>query len=65
MTQMMSLTKYEHKVLPKLRDQLNQSESVEDVKKFFIDTIQEFIGLATDGNVNADYDDVSLLPDQK
>ena len=65
MTQMMSLTKYEHQVLPKLRDQLNQAESVEDVKKFFIGTIQEFLGLATDGNVTADYEDVSLLPDQK
>jgi len=65
MTQMMSLTKYEHQVLPKLRDQLNQAESVEDVKKFFIGTIQEFLGLATDGNVSANYDDISLLPEQK
>ncbi len=65
MTQMMSLTKYEHQVLPKLRDQLNQAESVEDVKKFFISTIQEFLGLATDGNVTADYEDISLLPDQE
>lgn len=65
MTQMMSLTKYEHQVLPKLRDQLNQAESVEDVKKFFISTIQEFLGLATEGNLSADYNDISLLPDQK
>ena len=64
MTQMMSLTKYEHQVLPKLRDQLNQSESVEDVKKFFISTIQEFLELATEGNLSADYEDISLLPDQ-
>ena len=65
MTQMMSLTKYEHKVLPKLRDQLNQAESVEDVKKFFIGTIQEFLGIATNGNVSAAYEDISLLPDQE
>ena len=65
MTQMMSLTKYEHQVIPKLRDQLNQSESVEDVKKFFIGNIQEFLGLATEGKLSADYDDISLLPDQK
>ena len=65
MTQMMSLTKYEHQVLPKLRDQLNQSESVEDVKKFFISTIQEFLGLATEGNMSADYDDISLVPEKK
>lgn len=64
MTQMMSLTKYEHQVLPKLRDQLNQSESVEDVKKFFVSTIQEFLGLATEGNLSADYDDITLTPEQ-
>lgn len=65
MTQMMSLTKYEHQVQPKLRDQLNQSESVEDVKKFFVATIQEFFELATDGKLAIDYDDVSLLPDEE
>lgn len=65
MTQMMSFNKYEHQVLPKYRDQLNQAESVEDVKKFFIGTIQEFLGLATEGNLKAAYDDISLLPDKQ
>ena len=64
MTQMMSLTKYEHQVLPKLRDQLNQSESVEDVKKFFISTIQEFLELATEGNLSAGYEDIALIPEK-
>lgn len=65
MTKMMSFTKYEHQILPKLRDQLNQAESVEDVKKFFIGTIQELFSLATDGNVTAAYEDISLLPEQE
>lgn len=64
MTQMMSLTKYEHQVVPKLRDQLNQSESVEDVKKFFISTIQEFLELATEGSLSAGYEDIALIPEQ-
>ncbi len=64
MTDMMSFSKYEHQVLPKLRDQLNQAESVEDVKKFFVGVIQEFLNLATDGDVTADYEDISLLPEQ-
>jgi hypothetical protein len=64
MTEMMSLSKYEHQVLPKLRDQLNHAESVEDVKKFFVGIIQEFLGLATNGDVAADYEDISLLPEQ-
>lgn len=62
---MMSLTKYEHQVLPKLRDQLNQAESVEDVKKFFIGNIQELLALATDGDLTADYEDIVLFPDQQ
>jgi hypothetical protein len=65
MTQMMSFTKYEHQVLPKYRDQLNQAESVEDVKKFFIGTIQEFLGLATNGHLAVAYEDISLLPDEQ
>ena len=64
MTQMMSLTKYEHQVLPKFREQLNQAESVEDVKKFFVGTIQEFLELATEGGVAANYEDITLQPDK-
>jgi hypothetical protein len=64
MTQMTSLTKYEHQVLHKLRDQLNHSESVEDVKKFFVATVQDFLELATDGNIKAHYEDIALLPDK-
>ena len=63
MTQMMSFTKYENQLRPKYRDQLNQAESVEDVKKFFIGTIQEFLRLATEGDLTAAYQDISLLPD--
>lgn len=65
MTQMMSFTKYENQVLSKYRDKLNQAESVEDVKKFFVGTIQEFFELATEGSLTVDYDDVSLLPEQQ
>ena len=65
MTQMMSFIKYEHQILPKFREQLNQAESVEDVKKFFIGTIQQFLELATDGNISADYEDILLVPDSK
>ena len=65
MTQMMYLTKYEHQVLPKLREQLNQSESVEDVKKFFVSTVQEFFELATEGKIQMEYEDISLIPDSK
>ena len=64
MTQMMSMTKYEHQVLPKFRLQLNHAESIEDVKKFFIGTVQEFLQLATEGGLAASYEDILLLPDK-
>jgi hypothetical protein len=31
---------------------------------FFVGIIQEFLSLATDGDVTADYEDISLLPEQ-
>ena len=62
MSEMFSLTKYEHQVIPGLRDQLNRAESVEDVKKFFVATIQEFLQLATEGKLLANYEDISLQP---
>lgn len=65
MTQMLSLTKYEHQVLPRLRDLLNQSESVEDVKKFFIETVQEFFELATEGKLAIEYEDITLTPEKE
>lgn len=65
MTRMMSFTKYEHQILPKYRDQLNQAESVEDVKKFFIATIQDFLHLATEGKLTVDYAEISLQPEKQ
>jgi hypothetical protein len=60
MTQMASFTKLERQVLSK---QLDQAGFVEDVKKFFIQNIQAFLTLATEGKLSADYNDIALLPD--
>ena len=49
MSQMLSLTKYEHEVIPGLRDQLNHAESVEDVKKFFDYSMRELFDRVFDG----------------
>lgn len=63
MTHVISLTKYEHEVLPKFRAQLGHAESVEDVKKFFVAAVQELLSLATGGELVADYEDIKLQPD--
>lgn len=64
MTTNISLSKYEKQVLPKFRDKLNQSESEEDVKKFFVETIERFLSLAIDGPVKSQYGDIQLVPEK-
>lgn len=62
MTMTISLNKYEKQVLPKFRDQLNQAESEEDVKKFFVETVERLLSLATENSVQTQYNDIRLLP---
>lgn len=62
MTTSISLSKYEKQVLPKYRDQLNQAESEEDVKKFFVETVERLLALATEDAVDPQYDDIRLVP---
>lgn len=62
MTATISLNKYEKQVLPKFRDQLNQAESEEDVKKFFVETVERLLALATENSVDPQYNDIRLVP---
>lgn len=64
MTTMTSLSRFEKLVLPKFRDQLNQSESEEDVKKFFVETVERLLNLATNNAVDPQYNDIQLVPGQ-
>jgi len=62
MADTISLSKYEKQVLPKFRDQLNQAESEEDVKKFFVETVERLLALATKDGVDPQYNDIRLVP---
>lgn len=62
MTDTISLSKYEKQVLPKFRDQMNQAESEEDVKKFFVQTVERLLALATEDGVDPQYNDIRLMP---
>ena len=44
MSKRLSYTKYEQELLPDFRAKINRAESTEDVKKFFVRTIQELFG---------------------
>jgi hypothetical protein len=43
MTKQIFFSKYEQKVLPNFRQKINEAESTEDVKKFFIYTVKELL----------------------
>ena len=44
MARQLSFSKYEQELRPELRQNLNIAESTEDVKKFFVYTIQKLFG---------------------
>jgi hypothetical protein len=48
MTKQLSFTKQEHEIRPEFREMLDQAESVEDVKKFFFQTVRKLLSEITD-----------------
>jgi hypothetical protein len=44
MARQLSYSKYEQELRPELRQNMNIAESTEDVKKFFVYTIQKLFG---------------------
>ncbi|NLX19426.1 MAG: hypothetical protein GXY53_09145 [Desulfobulbus sp.] len=63
MVKIQSFTKIENELLPKFRKQLNEAESTEDVKKFFVYCIQELCDEAFDKQVSLQFEDISLQPE--
>jgi hypothetical protein len=62
MSQKFSFTKYEQELLPEFRAKISRAESTEDVKKFFVYTVQELFGKVFQGKVNVEFEDVRLDP---
>ena len=63
MTNQLSFTKHEHKILPNFRQKINTAESSEDLKKFFVYTATElFEDIFTD-KIKFSYDDIALMPE--
>ena len=61
MTKQISFSKYEQKVLPNFRQKISQSESTEDVKKFFVYTVQELLESILPEKFDFEYEDVALM----
>ncbi|MFP4159512.1 MAG: hypothetical protein ACLFQ9_07885 [Desulfobacterales bacterium] len=63
MSKQTSFTKHERKVLPEFRKKINNSESTEDVKKFFSYTAASLFKEILPEDVTVEFDDVRLAPD--
>jgi len=55
-----SFAKIEQDVRHTFRDNLNNAESDEDVKKFFVYAVRDLMEQAYEGQVTLEYDDISL-----
>ncbi len=58
-----SYTKYEREVLPALREKLNHAESVEDVKKFFVQEATGLLQQVFEDELDINYEDIRLMPE--
>lgn len=62
MTRQISFSKHGNKVLPNFRNKINQAESTEDLKKFFVYTIKDLFDDIFTGQVDFNYEDIVLNP---
>ena len=62
MARQLSFSKYEQELRPELRQNLNIAESTEDVKKFFVYTIQKLFDRVLEGKEAFLYEDIRLAP---
>jgi len=65
MARRLSFSKYENELRPELRQNLNIAESTEDVKKFFVYTIQKLFGRVLDKKEAFTYEDIRLDPQEQ
>jgi hypothetical protein len=62
MARQLSFSKYEQELRPELRQNLNIAESTEDVKKFFVYTVQKLFDRVMEGKEAFTYEDIRLEP---
>ncbi|HDS17329.1 MAG TPA: hypothetical protein ENN66_12145 [Proteobacteria bacterium] len=62
MSTQLSFTKFENELLPEFRNKINLVESEEDVKKFFVYTVQNLFTRVFSKKNNYSYADIALDP---
>ncbi len=64
MTEQLSFSRFEKEVLPNYRNKMNNAESTEDVKKFFVYTAQDFLVRVFTNGPRIEFEDITLTPNQ-
>lgn len=62
MTKQLSFSKLENEIMPDFRNRINQAESAEDVKKFFVYAANELMNNVFAGKIHFEYGDIRLTP---
>jgi hypothetical protein len=65
MARQLSFSKYEQELRPELRQNMNIAESTEDVKKFFVYTIQKLFVRVLERKETFTYEDIRLDPQEQ
>ena len=60
-----SFTRCEREILPNFKQKIGKAESTEDVKKFFVYTVNELFRNVFEGQLEFDYEDFELMPDSE
>ena len=63
MAKQKSFSRVEQNVRHTFRSDMNHADSTEDVKKFFVYAVQDFIDQAFEGRVAIEYEDIALDQD--
>lgn len=63
MTKQLSFTRQQQETMRSFRQRMDMAESTEDVRKFFRNSMQEFLGNILNDQREVGYEDISLEPD--
>ncbi len=65
MTRRISFSAHERRVSRQFRTKMNKAESKEDVKKVFVQTVEDLLNAILDKKAVVKAEDLKLLPDSK
>ncbi|UZP66707.1 hypothetical protein N1030_13965 [Desulfovibrio mangrovi] len=65
MTRQMSFTKIQQEITPAFRQRMDHAESTEDIKKFFVHSMQDLFSRALESDIPVEYEEITLEPESE